>query len=192
MSVNEIKDMRIRAASPWAKTYKSEIIKGNDIRFPSGVKNSEDAIFNLRLLSLKPTISLIEQVGYYYWNNASNSTRRYMPEFKDDFDSIVSLFEKEAESFMNISGARDRMYIRLYFYVDKVLRQYFYHKEHNMDLTELSNFINKPMVQNIVKNCKIKLLPISFRLIVVGLRLKSPIIISLGMKQLPRLLNLLR
>lgn len=192
MSNREAKDMSLRAASPCTKAYKAAYVNKHHIMFPSGVKNSEDAIFNLRLLKLKPSMTLLKLSAYHYWNNSQNSCSRYMPEFKDDLRMMLRLFGESAAPFLKVEGVSDRLNLRYYSYIDKVLRQYFFHKETTTDKTELKEFLNTEDITLIASRCKLHLMAKTLWPIVIGIRMKSQFLLSFSFNVLPRIKLLIR
>lgn len=187
MSNREAKDMSLRAASPCTKVYKASYVNKHHVRFPSGVKNSEDAIFNLRLLKHKPLMMLLKLSAYHYWNNYQNSCSRYMPEFKDDLKMMFVLFGESAAPFMKVEGAADRLNLRYFSYLEKVLRQYYFHPKNTIDKTELNEFLNYENVALIAKRCKLHLMAKRLWPIILALRIKSQFLLLFSFKFIPRI-----
>lgn len=77
--------------------YKSEIIKGNDIRFTPGVVYGEDTEFSHKALSFGDKISISNEVTYYYVQRDDSAIKT--TEFKR-FD-IVNTFERLAQFYEN-------------------------------------------------------------------------------------------
>lgn len=193
MLPHEFYDRSLRAASPWAKTYRIEFLRNHGIKFPSKVKNSEDAIFNLRVLQHKPTCRILDLIAYHYWQRPNNSGNRFMPEFSDDFYSTVQMFEHETEPFLELPGISERVYLRLFSYVDKVLRQHLCHKDYEANNPEeLRRFISDPVVQRIVSGCSTRMISKQYWLILWSIMLKSPMLLRLSFKMVIAVKSILR
>lgn len=67
---------------PWAKLYKTEIIRSNNISFKKDIKISEDTIFVYQYLNKCKSISIIDKNVYYYNRLSSGSaTTKYYDKF---------------------------------------------------------------------------------------------------------------
>lgn len=66
---------------PWAKLYKSSLIKQNGIYFPEKIKFSEDAIFIYKYLQQCRSVSSVDSCVYFYNRiNTNSATSKYYPE----------------------------------------------------------------------------------------------------------------
>lgn len=80
----------------WGGFYRSWFIREHQIRFPIGVKNGEDRIFNLCCLEYADAVFLSDYPIYVYYTNPSSVTHRFKPDIRDisnafylHLDSIV-------------------------------------------------------------------------------------------------------
>lgn len=80
----------------WAKLYKLDIIKQCDIRFPDGVKFSEDAIFLYTYLAHSEVFCSVNELVYYY--NRTNETSAMSKYYSE----INLWMAKSAKAFENI------------------------------------------------------------------------------------------
>ena len=87
---------------PWAKLYKREIIKKNDLSFPVNIAYGEDKIFNWEYLQKCETIATIPNLVYYYSQlNLSRACSKYYPEvglwMGEVIKSYIPLFSGKTE-----------------------------------------------------------------------------------------------
>lgn len=184
----EFSDYSFRAATPWAKAFNSQFIKQHHVQFPSDVRNSEDAIFNLRVLKNNPSILKINIQGYYYWINPDNSCHRYMPAFKNELPNIIRIFTNEAQAFSDIPEFNERLNLRLYSYVHNVLAQYYLHPAHQHNsIDRIEKFIEERIISHIAHSVNIRFLTIPNKFVAIGIRLNSLQVIKLGINYLPLL-----
>lgn len=76
--------------APWAKIYKLDYLKKNNIKF-FPYKIGEDVYFTMKLISLNPKIKISNYIGYVWYynsNSISNTTQRGM---KNDIDILYLL-----------------------------------------------------------------------------------------------------
>lgn len=75
--------------APWAKLYKTEIIKNNNITFKEHLECGEDLLFNLEYFKYVKNISLIDEAFYIYECTEKESlTTRYDSD-KDSNDRLL-------------------------------------------------------------------------------------------------------
>lgn len=96
---------------PFAKLYHSDIIKKNEIAFPSGIHYGEDLIFNFKYLEYVDSIFVIDSFGYNYRvlseGSLSSSIRsRDVVNNYKQWDIIRTFFDKK-----NIEGKNARVYL---------------------------------------------------------------------------------
>lgn len=79
----------------WNKIYRTEFIKKNNIKFPIGVKNSEDGIFSLICLFNSPKYSFINKSLYIYRKNRAGCATASSNGIKNDFEAFKTFYEME-------------------------------------------------------------------------------------------------
>lgn len=83
---------------PVVKLYRSDIIKDNKIKFPSGIQYGEDLIFNLEYLNYVTDIFTIDSVGYNYRilssGTLSSSVHKNHKNNYEQWKMIRSFFKK--------------------------------------------------------------------------------------------------
>lgn len=67
----------------WGGFYRTELIRRHQIRFPIGVKNGEDRIFNLCCLEHTDTVYLSDYPIYVYYTNPLSLTHRFKPDIRE-------------------------------------------------------------------------------------------------------------
>lgn len=87
-------------SGPYAKLFRSNLLKENGILFPTGIHMGEDAIFNVRALNFANTVVFITSNDYIYNRNEGSLSTRYYP-FESEYHAFeiwkseeLSLFKK--------------------------------------------------------------------------------------------------
>lgn len=94
--------------SPWAKLFKAELIKDNNIVFPVGVAYGEDSIFVLRYLKNCYVVSSIPDTVYFYSQlNKNRACGKYYPNINMWLSEVVKCYseiyrKKTMEAINNI------------------------------------------------------------------------------------------
>lgn len=74
---------------PFSKLYSADIVNNHKIRFPEGMKLSEDAVFLYRYLLHSQRCTFIDAQDYIYY--APTSTRKYDIEIKDEINGLKAM-----------------------------------------------------------------------------------------------------
>ncbi len=84
----------------WRCIYKSEIIKKNNVKFPVGLKLSEDRVFNIYCIGYSKRVSYLKEGLYYrYIRNGSAVNQAYA-----DMDTIALFSYREIINALNKMG----------------------------------------------------------------------------------------
>lgn len=97
--------------SPWAKLFKTEIIKSHKITFPVDICYTEDEIFVKKYLFYTANIRMISASDYYYthFNDNSLASRKYPYE---DLLRCLTIDAVEYAKLGNVMGGHPDAYIR--------------------------------------------------------------------------------
>ncbi len=79
----------------WNKIYRIEFIKKNNIKFPIGVKNSEDGIFSLICLFNTSKFSFIDKSLYVYRKNRAGCATASSNGIQNDFEAFKIFYEMD-------------------------------------------------------------------------------------------------
>lgn len=95
----ELADMELLDAwgTVWSKLYRSELIKGNMLRFVdlSIVGTSEDTLFNIYASYYAHCFVFVNQPLYHYWRvNTSSITSKYKPTLQLQWQNLYVLIEQ--------------------------------------------------------------------------------------------------
>lgn len=74
--------------SACGRIYKRDFIEKNNLNF-GGIRRSEDCYWTIKIALCNPEYSIIDDVGYYYWNNSTSITR--------GMDKVNNRVEEELE-----------------------------------------------------------------------------------------------
>ncbi len=87
------KQKRITAIGvPWAKLFRMCVIRDNDIRFPAGLRRSEDNLFAAEFMAACRSIKYIDEPLYYY--NIEHMRRSYYSFTADDYRAILQFRDR--------------------------------------------------------------------------------------------------
>lgn len=97
--------------------YSKKLIDENNIRFPLGIKLSEDKIFNFYFLSRVKRFYYTDKYFYHYFNNCISSVRKYRNKMLEE---IFLAKQKEDEWIDNLNKNREiyrNIYNNMFIYV---------------------------------------------------------------------------
>lgn len=77
------------------KIYKKNFILEHNIKFPTGIKTSEDAIFSLTCLFKNPKYCFIDKSLYIYRKNRKNSVTSGTSGVKNDLNALKMFYQSE-------------------------------------------------------------------------------------------------
>lgn len=93
-----------------SKLYRLSLIKESNIRFLSErVVINEDYLFNIQLLLLVKTLSVVEETPYFYESHNASLSRRYRPDFWETRKKVLN----DLEAFLKEKGLWERCEKRL-------------------------------------------------------------------------------
>lgn len=82
---------KYKVIAPWAKLYRTEFIKENNISFLPVVLG-EDIYFLMQAYSYKPKVDFLENIGYNWLDNANSVSNTAHKELEED-TSLLKLYE---------------------------------------------------------------------------------------------------
>ena len=91
---------------PCVKLFKASIIQDNNIRFISGIKIGEDAIFVKQYLRYSKRFALISGTIYYY-NRLNDKSVTYTPQFLDKRAEWIDEHLKSDSVLLDVYGVKD-------------------------------------------------------------------------------------
>ena len=109
---NDISPQILReiAGAAWRCIYSSELIHSNNIRFPVGIKLSEDRIFNILCMGYAKSISYIKKPYYNRYINLKSAVHRF---HSDYFDSC-KLAGEATRTAIELAWNNDSEYQKAY------------------------------------------------------------------------------
>ena len=75
-----------RGTVVWARLYKTELLKKNNIKFELDVKIGEDMLFNTKAYVYANKVVQLEYCGYYYFQHEESALHRYLG---TDYDYLI-------------------------------------------------------------------------------------------------------
>lgn len=90
--ISEINKKNFLLATPWAKLYKSEIIKKNNLFFDANLSYGEDTCFNFDYVKFCSLVKVIDKIVYNYLLGGEASMIKYHDNINE---SCAKLFKKK-------------------------------------------------------------------------------------------------
>ncbi len=170
-SVNMTVDIKVFCSTPsqfnWVqyvnfsvnKIYKNVILQEHNIRFDSGIKLGEDALFLIKYFKYCKTIRCIADRLYHYVPNETSATHTYYADYwdweKNVIDAQYKLFTKYPLC------ANEKMFLQRWLYI-KIKGALFYYlrnekntKNRNRKVKEIINSTYYPLLFDEAKNNKL-------------------------------------
>lgn len=117
----------------WAGFYKTQFIRKHHIRFPLGVKNGEDRIFNLQCLEHTDTVYLSDYPIYAYYSNPLSLTRRFKPDIRAISIAFYSNLDAIVDRHPVLGSQRDAALVNNFFLE---MGHFLFHPSNKMGLRE--------------------------------------------------------
>ena len=147
--------------SPWAKIFKSSIIKEHNIKFPTNLSRSEDAFFCLYYYEYATTIYVDNYPVYKYIENPDSICRRMsdvsvvmLPKILKESEIFIERKKEYRQIFGNALAIRTKKGIYESF------SSYFFHPENKKSKwklsKELKNFLEQSLVNKYFSKFKMK------------------------------------
>lgn len=123
------------SGAAWRILFEKDYLQKLGVKFPEGIRMSEDYCFMLWVLASDPLVSVTDKVVYRYRMHSESATSKYMPSMRNDMDYVNSqIFEI----------CKDIPYL-MEFYQDCVA---------NTCLTVAQNELMNPMRKGRTRRCK--------------------------------------
>lgn len=79
---------------PFAKLYRSSLIKQNGIKFNENIQCGEDMLFNVQFFRYSTSMTIISECNYYYIMHGGGLSGRYQPRFWRDMIMVYHNYLK--------------------------------------------------------------------------------------------------
>lgn len=121
-------------SGPVCKLFKKSCI--NDNRFVRDIKNGEDTLFNLDIISLCKKIGIISEIWYYYIINSSSATQKYNS--NAEVEGMKLLIELEKRIDKDLIASYHSRAIR---HIEGIMIMYPFHKQSNFNFMKLRKYL---------------------------------------------------
>lgn len=130
--------------SVWGKLYNLELIQSNSIQFRSEREVlSEDACFNLNVLSLVSSVSLLPEQMYYYYKNDNSLSHSYKPGHQMRNDAFCQEALRLCQKFGYAAEVASRVKVRYHMYaisgMKRIVKSALDRKEKNEQMRRIFN-----------------------------------------------------
>lgn len=104
----------------WDKIFKRSLIVNNDIKFPYGMKTSEDLMFFMKSMEYIKNYVYINKPLYYYRYVVTGAVRKFLPQYVQDLQIVYQEGMKYIERMLDESYIEEFSKIILWQYVGLV------------------------------------------------------------------------
>ncbi|MGG0739342.1 glycosyltransferase family 2 protein [Niallia taxi] len=159
-------------ATVWRGIYKTSIVK-ESIRFNADLRIMEDLIFNLNFLSISHSVYLSNYSGYCYLTNSNSTTNKYIKNMMDNnnlvYENILSIISNTKRS--------EKVKLSLNFRKNLMIITSIKNEHLNPNQEDSSKNIKKIILNNVFG--KMRKIPLKWILYVLGLKMRSVIIMKI-------------
>lgn len=152
---------------PYGKVIKKDLILDNNICFYEDIYRFEDALFCKQLYEKSEKIFFVNAIGYAYYKQSNSLCNSYNEKICDIvYVALMHLFD-EAED-------KQLFYIKAITSLSACEEQYFLNSENKkikkIIIKEFQYMINRPLYKKTLKEIKLSMVPIHYRVEVLLLR----------------------
>lgn len=134
----------------WAKAYKKEFIKENNLTFVEKIKRTPDALFNMFAFERAKCISHYSIYGYHYRINENSITQNYDKNIISDINVFLKNVDNYIKEFNKNKRFRNTYYITI---LNKLIQIYEIYIS-NKKINELKEFIDSQQYKNYTEEIK--------------------------------------
>lgn len=110
--------------APWAKIFKTEFLKDNNIRFKKNLKIGEDTLLNFTAYNISNKIGFINNYTYNYYINELSVSNIFSKEIFDEYEKLYIEYKK-LDFFNKYQHEFDQFIVKQLF---KFLKKYYFNK----------------------------------------------------------------
>jgi glycosyltransferase involved in cell wall biosynthesis len=145
---------------PWGRLIKRDFIEKNKLRFPKGLKISQDGIFNLYLFERTNKAEVISYIGYHYCQNPTSINYKYNPNMIEYILKFVSAAERFITEYNKDIEFKRALGVRCISMIGRVENTFLFHMSSQFSSKEIrqqyKNYINLPLINKYIRYCRIK------------------------------------
>ena len=160
---------------PWARLYRSNYLKDNDLKFKIGLKRMQDAIFHLTAFEFAKKVYYSDIPVYHYRIWKGGAGKRYIKDFEDIAYEINLEIIKYIERFRPGVDFLRCYYTKVAVLFMDIIRLTYAPSantlSNRMKLEELQRIMNQDCYKNALKNASLQMLSTNHKLVFVLLRL---------------------
>ena len=142
----------------WAKIYKTEFIKKNDLKFNKSLTRAEDHIFLLNSLKNAPDVRYIKKTLYNYRKQEQSTVNKYSPNVYLEFQKTIAILNELPIVKKGDESIKKAVYARVIMNISSILANDYLHNE-NTDTLEkritcFRKVVNKEPFKSSIKSVK--------------------------------------
>ncbi len=146
--------------SPWAKLFRREYIKDNQIRYVKGIKRMQDNIFCMYAYEKAKKAGFLAYQGYHYRQNASSVCHKYNEKIRDVLEPVLL----ELKKFIDCYHSEDVSFKKAYqvkcfvILVSEYTRLYYMHEDNpnkRIAYQDYKKLCNEQLYKNVIQNVEV-------------------------------------
>lgn len=146
---------------PWAKIYKTDFIKENNLKFVPGLKRMQDMVFNINAFSVANKIAYKEVYLYHYLKNPQSSTVAYRSDYSDTMLQVDAELKKFIKKY-NQYCSDEVLFCKEVLLITEMIKLQFAHPQNKKSLRKkkknIMAILKKSEFLKNIKKCKGKYL----------------------------------
>lgn len=154
-------------ATPWAKLYKLQFLKENDVLFKNNLKIGEDMVFNLDAMVFANKIIVVDEIVYHYRIHNNSTGYRLAEKIEENSANTYKYLEKKNKEY-NLELMSEIYYYKIRL-LDNILK---YGKKISGSLKEIKRIINEPIYSEAIEKIDVKMLVKRRKILVILSRMK--------------------
>ena len=157
----------IYLATPWAKLYRSSLLKENNTCFEKNIKIGEDMLFNLDAVVLAKKIFIADELIYNYRKHNNNTENRLKSEFKENLENTYDKLEEKCKK-NKLNLVREINYYKIRG-LNSIMD---YCKDINTSIKEIKKITNEAVYKDAIRNIETNMLSKKRKLLVLFARIR--------------------
>lgn len=143
--------------APWAKVYKTSVIRDNNCYFDVNLPRSQDNEFNFRFLSFIKKYVYIDEIIYKYTVYSESAMRKYWPNANRNADILLKKINEDIQELDNPYEYQESYYKFCFSKLFDVINTNVFHKRNKIAfiqrVQQLKELCNKETYKISLQNC---------------------------------------
>ena len=139
---------------PWAKLYRSELIRKNNIEYPPNMRKMQDALFNAEIFHFCQKVQFKKIRTYHYNQNDSSITHRGNPNYDKIGEAVLESFDQFIKKYEYENQLRSVYDARKFMFAFENIKYKYILDRNGIKYSEKINGVKQIMKQLYIKDGK--------------------------------------